>query len=113
MVACAAEITARLTQLHDTSLRELFEAINGHNTALHGLVQQAHAELSALVGRAAPPPDSNQVRSEQDPCNPAHAHFTAPNLTLYHCYCRLCPKNMMRMQQQPKQQVGNSMALCR
>lgn len=48
----AADITDRLTQLHDSSLKELFEAINGHKAALHDLVQHAHAELSALVGRA-------------------------------------------------------------
>jgi hypothetical protein len=43
-------ITEQLTQLHDSSLKELFETIDGHKAALHELVQQAHAELTALVG---------------------------------------------------------------
>jgi hypothetical protein len=55
-------ITEQLTQLHDSSLKELFDAIDGHKAALHELVQQTHAELTALVGgglQAEPP----QVRA--------------------------------------------------
>lgn len=43
-------ITDQLTQLHDISLKELFETINSHKSALHDLVEQARAELTALVG---------------------------------------------------------------
>lgn len=47
------DIADQLTQLHDNSLRELFDVIDNHKSALHDLVQQAQAELTALVGAPA------------------------------------------------------------
>lgn len=55
-----SDITDRLTELHDSSLKELFETIDSHKLALHDLVQQAQVELTALVGSRAA--DNPQVR---------------------------------------------------
>lgn len=57
-----SEITEQLTALHESSLVELFESINGHKAALHELVQQAHAELTALVSGGAASTGAEQVR---------------------------------------------------
>lgn len=71
------DITDRLTQLHDSSLKDLFETINGHKSALHDLVQQARAELTALSAAGRGPPDTQQV------C----ATYTAPPSQTQACPC--------------------------
>lgn len=78
------DITDQLTQLHDSSLKELFETINSHKSALHDLVQQAHEELTALVG-GAPAQQHEQVSS-------THRHLlcaaTGYCQDVRHCHCR-------------------------
>eukprot|EP00775_Hariotina_reticulata_P010316 gene10316-10474_t len=43
-----AEATKRLVELHDTTLRHLHDTIREHKCALHGLIEQAQEELTAL-----------------------------------------------------------------
>jgi hypothetical protein len=46
------DVAARLVQLHEDSLQELYASISSHKAALHTLVQQARQELCALAGVA-------------------------------------------------------------
>lgn len=43
------EIGQHLSQLHQQSLHELYDAIRGHKDYLHGLVQQAQEDVAAVV----------------------------------------------------------------
>jgi hypothetical protein len=44
------DVGAKLRQLHEEGLRELYATINAQKSALHALVQQAQEELAALAG---------------------------------------------------------------
>ena len=77
-----SDVSAGLTQLHDSTLKELFETIDCHKSALHDLVQQAQAELIALVG--SPEQQVQYCCDDQD-----SSRFTLQPRIIAHIMCSL------------------------